>query len=349
MTMTTHSATEKASMVRYIGLVIGLLIVLPTVAWAQTETIVYFHTDAIGSVRMTTDASGQVIQRYDYAPFGEPLPAPTPETRRFAGGELDPETELNYFGARQYQPQTGRFSRSDDPGYGNPFNPQSMNFYAYVMNNPLRWVDPSGHHHQGGCHEIAEYPYPVCPGVDVEVTVPDPLLPYLPYLIAWLLEPRPNYPGGGGGGSKPTKPTRSTTPPGPVVEPRCLSSVALAGATVAGDALFFTGAGAAYRIGAAGVRQLASARILAQQIGPSVMRKNVVAQVFVQGEALAGTSQVALGASYGGAVVGSDLAGGIETVGTAGLLGFETSPWDLVPIIGSGRSIYTSLKACGAL
>jgi RHS repeat-associated protein len=339
MTMTTHSATEKDSMVRYFGLVIGLLIVLPTVAQAQTETVVYFHTDAVGSVRMTTDASGQVIQRYDYAPFGEPLPAPTPETRRFAGGELDPETELNYFGARQYHPQTGRFSRSDDPGYGNPFDPQSMNFYAYAVNNPLRWVDPTGH---SNC--------PVIPGFTIddctEVTAPDRLAPYLPYLIQWLLEQRPNYPGGGGGGSKSTKPTRSTTPPGPVVEPRCLSSVALAGATVAGDALFLTGAGAAYRIGVAGVRQLASARILAQQIGPSVMRKNVVAQVFVQGEALAGTSQVALGASYGGAVVGSDLAGGIETVGTAGVLGFETSWKDIVPIWGSFRALGTVWDSC---
>lgn len=131
-----------------------------------------------------------MIQRYDYAPFGEPLPAPTPETRRFTGGELDPETELNYFGARQYQPQTGRFTRTDDPGYGNPFDPQSMNFYAYVMNNPLRWVDPSGHHHNGACHGIADYPHPVCPGVDVDVT-PDPQLPYFPFFP-------PNYPGGGG-------------------------------------------------------------------------------------------------------------------------------------------------------
>ncbi len=199
MAMTTHSATEKDSMVRYIGLVIGLLIVLPTVARAQTETVVYFHTDAVGSVRMTTDASGQVIQRYDYAPFGEPLPAPTPETRRFAGGELDPETELNYFGARQYQPQTGRFTRTDDPGYGNPFDPQSMNFYAYVMNNPLRWVDPSGHHHNGGCHGIADYPHPVCPGVDVDVR-PDPQLPYFPFFPPFP----PHFPGGGGERSGPT-------------------------------------------------------------------------------------------------------------------------------------------------
>jgi hypothetical protein len=39
----------------------------------------------------------------------------------------------------------GRFNQPDDPGYMDPLNPQSMNRYAYVQNNPLRWVDPTGH------------------------------------------------------------------------------------------------------------------------------------------------------------------------------------------------------------
>ena len=126
-------------------LVISVL--LPSSARAQgTETVIYYHTDAIGSVRMTTDASGQVIERYDYGPFGEPWPSQTqPETRRFADHELDHETQLNYFGARQYHSQTGRFTRADDPGYGEPSEPQSMNLYAYAQNNPLKFVDPEGH------------------------------------------------------------------------------------------------------------------------------------------------------------------------------------------------------------
>ena len=199
---------EKPQMLRMFisAIVVLAVLVAPDGALAQgTETVVYFHTDAIGSVRMTTDANAQVLQRYDYLPFGEPWPSPTPpETRRFAGGELDLETQLNHFGARQYYPQTGRFTRTDDPGYGNPFDPQSMNFYAYVMNNPLRWVDPSGHHHNGGCHGIADYPHPVCPGVDVDVT-PDPQLPYFPFFP-------PNYPGGGGGGGRQGAPGPKTPP-----------------------------------------------------------------------------------------------------------------------------------------
>jgi hypothetical protein len=48
-------------------------------------------------------------------------------------------------GARYFQSQTARFTRPDDPGFGDPFDPQSMNMYAYAYNNPLKFVDPTGH------------------------------------------------------------------------------------------------------------------------------------------------------------------------------------------------------------
>jgi RHS repeat-associated protein len=96
---------------------------------------------------MTTDANGQVLQRYDYLPFGEPWPA-TPvqsETQRFGGHEFDTETQLNYFGARHQLPQTGRFTQADQPGLDQTlFDPQSWNLYAYVRNNPLKFIDPDG-------------------------------------------------------------------------------------------------------------------------------------------------------------------------------------------------------------
>jgi len=128
---------------------LALVAFVPQGAAAQSQdVVVYFHTDAVGSVRMITDASGQVIGRYDYLPFGEPWPAePTlPETRQFTGQERDATTGLDYFGARYYQSQTGRFTRPDDPGFMDPFNPQSTNHYAYAYHNPLRWVDPIGHY-----------------------------------------------------------------------------------------------------------------------------------------------------------------------------------------------------------
>ena len=87
MATVMSSGMEKPHMLRMFisAIVVLAVLVAPDGVLAQgTETVVYFHTDAIGSVRMTTDANAQVLQRYDYLPFGEPWPSPTPpETRRF--------------------------------------------------------------------------------------------------------------------------------------------------------------------------------------------------------------------------------------------------------------------------
>src|SRR5205823_114958 len=62
--------------------------------------------------------------------------------RQYTGKELD-NTGLYYYGARYYDPETGRFAQADTviPGAA----PQAYNRYSYTLNNPLRYVDPSGH------------------------------------------------------------------------------------------------------------------------------------------------------------------------------------------------------------
>lgn len=65
---------------------------------------------------------------------------------RYTGKERDSESGNDYFGARYYGSSRGRFS-SPDPGWmqqADPINPQTWNQYAYVLNNPLRFTDPSG-------------------------------------------------------------------------------------------------------------------------------------------------------------------------------------------------------------
>jgi RHS repeat-associated protein len=108
-------------------------------------------------VRLITNASGQVVKPYDYTAFGQPFPGDLdPETRRFAQLERTVETgnqsswePLDYAMARYYHRQTARFISPDSWAYADPLNPHTWNQYAYVMNNPLRWIDPSGH--QGKC------------------------------------------------------------------------------------------------------------------------------------------------------------------------------------------------------
>jgi RHS repeat-associated protein len=108
----------------------------------------YYHLDAIGSVRAVTDASGVILERHDYRPFGEdtvPLPQPGGVAARFTGQDRDAETGFDDFGARYYSMHTGRFGGVDpiiDPAAVT--RPQRWSRYAHAANSPMRFTDPTG-------------------------------------------------------------------------------------------------------------------------------------------------------------------------------------------------------------
>ena len=62
---------------------------------------------------------------------------------RYTGKERDAESGNDYFGARYFKSNMGRFM-SPDPVGGSLLNPQTLNKYAYVINNPLTNTDPTG-------------------------------------------------------------------------------------------------------------------------------------------------------------------------------------------------------------
>lgn len=68
---------------------------------------------------------------------------------KYTSQELDSETGLYYYGARYYDPVLGRFI-SPDTIIQDPSNPQDLNRYSYVANNPVNYTDPTGHSHQPG-------------------------------------------------------------------------------------------------------------------------------------------------------------------------------------------------------
>jgi RHS repeat-associated protein len=120
----------------------------------------YLMADALGSTRIVLDAAGTVKERIDYLPFGEEIATPIGgraapytafvyptnpdiEAQKFTGKERDAETGLDYFGARYMSAAQGRFT-SPDPVGGNLLDPQTLNRYAYVRNNPLVLTDPTG-------------------------------------------------------------------------------------------------------------------------------------------------------------------------------------------------------------
>jgi RHS repeat-associated protein len=106
-------------------------------------TVKYFHSDHLGSARLVTDSSGQPAFEGDYKPFGEEASATGSEKYAFTGQYNEAEIGLYYFGARWYDASLGRFI-SEDPLKGSMISPQSQNPYVYCMNNPLRYIDPSG-------------------------------------------------------------------------------------------------------------------------------------------------------------------------------------------------------------
>jgi RHS repeat-associated protein len=96
-------------------------------------------------VSYRADGQQTIIQRY--YPWGTIRPGPNnalPTDYTFTGQKLDESTGLMYYGARYYDPALGRFI-SADPIVPEPGNPQSLNRYSYVLNNPVRNTDPTGH------------------------------------------------------------------------------------------------------------------------------------------------------------------------------------------------------------
>lgn len=109
----------------------------------------YYHDDHLGSSSLVTDgvAAGNVLQDYRYKAYGASYgaPAATPKiTRRYTGQFLDDDTGLYYYNGRYYDPEIGRFVQADAL-LMSAVGSQGLNLYSYVLNNPFRLIDPSGH------------------------------------------------------------------------------------------------------------------------------------------------------------------------------------------------------------
>ena len=99
-----------------------------------------------GGTNVTANSSGVQISKLLYRPWGETRysTGTTPTTWRFTGQREDATIGLYFYNARYLDPQLGRFTQADtivpEPG-----DPQALNRYSYVLNNALRYNDPTGH------------------------------------------------------------------------------------------------------------------------------------------------------------------------------------------------------------
>ena len=107
----------------------------------------YLSFDGLGSIASVTDPAAAPKGSYAYDPWGNLLnpmdPLGSKEKYKFAGQALDSAAGLYFMRARYYDPQAGGFL-SKDPLSGSAFVPKTQNRYAYALNNPLKFSDPSG-------------------------------------------------------------------------------------------------------------------------------------------------------------------------------------------------------------
>jgi RHS repeat-associated protein len=154
------SATETDTKYIYIGDQLVAIIQ----GTGEVDDIKYIHTDHLGGTQVVTKTTDVIDELIDYYPFGEnrfDVQNHYNSRKKFTGHEFDSDTQLNYMGARYQAGKTGRFI-SQDPVFqavGDPnqikqmtklemdkylADPQQLNSYSYVRNNPPRNIDPSG-------------------------------------------------------------------------------------------------------------------------------------------------------------------------------------------------------------
>lgn len=116
------------------------------VAKDSTGDLRFYHGDHLGSSNTITNATGQLVELTEHSPYGaisrHEGTANVPQ--KFTGQRQDAANGLVLFPARAYDPELGRFLQAD-PFVQDPGDPQTLNRYSYVRNNPINLVDPTGY------------------------------------------------------------------------------------------------------------------------------------------------------------------------------------------------------------
>lgn len=153
-----------------------VLLFLPNLVFAEV-VIHYVHEDHLSGSNVITDKDGKLEEATDYLPYGklrfDQAKNTFKEKHKFTGQVYDPDTTLTYMNARYYDAGSGQF-RSEDPAFlsiGTPdlkkktdfeleqylSDPQQLNSYSYVKNNPLKYKDPTGEFWWVGFYDRSGY------------------------------------------------------------------------------------------------------------------------------------------------------------------------------------------------
>jgi len=112
-----------------------------SLAMFRSGTASYYEHDGVNSITSLSNGTAAPANTYTFDSFGE-LTASTgsiTNPSQYTGREFDPETRINYYRERYFDPSSGRFLSEDPLRFKT-----ATNFYPYAANNPLRFNDPMG-------------------------------------------------------------------------------------------------------------------------------------------------------------------------------------------------------------
>ncbi|MBS1800479.1 MAG: hypothetical protein JSS95_11715 [Acidobacteria bacterium] len=125
----------------------------------------FYAGDHLGTAQLEISFGGWPVWKGTYSPYGMELTSlPTSNHFKFTGKERDTESGNDYFGARYYGSSMGRFMSPDWSDKAEPVpyakldNPQSLNLYGYVNNNPLSHADADGHCCESDFNSFTDHP-----------------------------------------------------------------------------------------------------------------------------------------------------------------------------------------------
>lgn len=144
MTLKTEWQHDVSRIYKWLVTSSLLSLLSPSVAFAQASvTVTYYYTDQQGTPLATADASGNVISKFDYKPYGSVSSGSPTQGPGYTGHIEDADSGLVYMQARYYDPDVGRFL-STDPKVGAAGNVNSFGRYGYANMNPVSNIDPDG-------------------------------------------------------------------------------------------------------------------------------------------------------------------------------------------------------------
>jgi RHS repeat-associated protein len=146
--LTLHPTVEHRSAGKRFLMLGALCLASLAATCVDAQSVTYYYTDQAGTVVAETDAGGSVVSISERRPYGARAMGTASSGLGFTGHIDDPDSGLIYMQARYYDPTVGRFM-SEDAVDVMPGNTSSMNRYAYVSNNPVNRVDPTGNYERG--------------------------------------------------------------------------------------------------------------------------------------------------------------------------------------------------------